>query len=285
MAESNTLEQIQHHVSTLLKFDVSLTPIETGHSQACFLAKAYKKNFVVKCFNDTQLLNIEAQALKFGATKQLTPQVIAKSDTVLVIDFISDATIRDGYTNPKDKLLCLTSALAEFHQVFNNDAAVFPVTQLQFLPVISEIAKNCTLSKTDKETLHVVEQIAAQVDGLGLDNCICHGDFNQDNVFCGDTGFTIIDFEAMSIAPPAYDLMMMLSINEFDQAQINEAVGHYNLSNPTNPITLSNQTLQRLFMLSNAINGFWYLSKSQSGREENALFQELASRFLSNVNA
>lgn len=285
MAESNTLEQIQHYVSTLLKFDVSLTTIEGGHSQSCFLAKAHKKNFVVKYFNDTQLLNIEAKALKFGATKQLTPQVIAESDTVLVIDFISDATIRDGYTNPKEKLLCLTSALAKFHQVFSHGAPGFPITQLQFLPVVSEIAKNCTLSKTDKETLHAVKQIAAQVDGLGLDNCVCHGDFNQDNVFCGNTGFTIIDFEAMSIAPPAYDLMMMLSINEFEQTQINEAVGQYNHNNPTSPITLSNQILQHLFTLSNAINGFWYLSKSQSGCEDNALFKELASRFLSNVNA
>ncbi len=273
---NSTSRQLVQDIERLINEPViTCQAIRRGHSQQGFHCQTRDNHYFVKVFNNTKALHTELSFLLSGIDN--VPCLIAHDSKLFVQAFIDAPLLFDVEQDKIKRLVLLTRGLTTFHQDAQQHVDESQFTPLRMSDALTSLHVPDLLTKQQSISYHTVLEQALFIDSLDMHSIVCHGDFNANNVFYSDGRFVFIDFEAASLAPAAYDLMMMLSINGYLSSDIEETIRLYNqfmVSAGFSKIDLCAKQLESLFNIATVINGLWYLKKA---KDENR-FDEYATR-------
>lgn len=246
---------------------LGMTAISEGDSQRVFKVSTNNGNYVAKFFS--QVLNFERERNFLEIGLPITPKLIGCMDCCIVMEYINSPMLGRKTFTEEDLLKQLLLALNDFHRESKIIKLRQRIEVLNFSETIRSLASSCHLNAEQTRVVDQLVRQATELDNLPSINTLCHGDFNQYNVFSDCGRYKIIDFESLTVAPRLYDLMMLLSINQFSVDHIATALAFFE-NNKHNPITKDEYSqAQQYFHVATGINGLWYLAKYQeSGSQE-----------------
>ncbi|GLX86409.1 hypothetical protein tloyanaT_26620 [Thalassotalea loyana] len=255
---------------------LGMTAISEGDSQQVFKVSTNDENYVAKFFSQVPNFERERNFLEIGLP--ITPKLIGCRDCCIVMEYINSPMLGRKTFTEEDLLKQLLLAFNDFHR----ESKIVQLRQwievLDFSETIRSLANSCHLNAEQTRVVDQLVRQATELDNLPSINTLCHGDFNQFNVFSDSGRYKIIDFESLTVAPRLYDLMMLLSINQFSVDHIAIALAFFE-NNKHNPITKDEYSqAQQYFLIATGINGLWYLAKYQESESQE--FGKKANHFL-----
>jgi len=281
----------------------NISVIEAGLSQASFHVTCEGKSYFAKYLVEH---SIETRVSQLTAAHGLSPKVIYAEQRWLITDFIVGQGLEKSQQSEDEKLAIMISLLRQCHTISchvqdNKEQAVLSSVPTLDIPTITrQLLQQLQLSKAQSQTLKplifLLQQNLVKACS-GVDNTklvLCHGDANFSNVIASENSLVkgldkdrkmshqLLDFECARIAPPEYDLAMLLAVNDIDFSkaamvnsyyqQLNEALNKAgnivdNVSKHANKAyeTTENSLLlvTCYYELSILINALWYFEQYQ----------------------
>lgn len=281
----------------------NISVIEAGLSQASFHVTCEGKSYFAKYLVEN---SIETRVSQLTAAHGLSPKVIYAEQHWLITEFIVGQGLEKSKQSEDEKLAITISLLRQchtisFHAQDNKEQAILSsVPTLDIPTIISKLLQQLQLRKAQtkalKALIYLLQQNLAKayddVDNIKL--VLCHGDANFSNVISAENSpmtstdksreivHQLLDFECARIAPPEYDLAMLVAVNdiEFSKASmINTCYQQMkqSLNNAGNIVDNANfysrktsKTTNKSFLLvtcyyelSILINALWYFEQYQ----------------------
>ncbi|QOL24882.1 aminoglycoside phosphotransferase family protein [Thalassotalea sp. LPB0316] len=253
---------LSHQIELLLGVELNqIEQITIGCSQQVYRITTASGVYVVKRFGHRAAFDTELTIL--AANKAYAPRLIASQPQLIISEYINAPLLGDCQLSKQALLEHLVNALVLFHNnppVELNNSVIKP---LNFYQVLTELASSCQLSPHQTANIDTLLNKVKRQEQGSESLVICHGDLNMNNLFVEPKGYKLIDFEAVSIAPNSYDLMMALSINGLSATDIDAAVKRYNSSSPNHPINHTTTKCYFYFELACAINALWFQARGQ----------------------
>ncbi|SEL11290.1 Phosphotransferase enzyme family protein [Colwellia chukchiensis] len=290
-----------------------ISALDAGLSQPCFQLQYQGKAYFAKYVGKG---SIEPHACQLASAVALAPSVLFVKDAWLITEFIQGISLDKSGYNDADKLTQMLALLARCHAIdfaaTHFTASMGAVSgkglaELDSLTVITSLLQQVQLSQNQATVLSRLSQLlqqnlakalAAQQDSQAV---FCHGDGNFSNAIIDNnhaikrtsSRVVLVDFECACIAPPAYDLAMLMAVNVIPAAAASAVTTKYNqLVMALNPAentgeivdnmtintaskrTESSSLVTRYFGIACLINGLWYLSQYQQCQSE--IYQQKA---------
>ncbi|MFT5814204.1 MAG: thiamine kinase-like enzyme [Psychroserpens sp.] len=304
---SLTDEQLLHRLRYLPCFAKhtvnNISVIEAGLSQASFHVECEGKSYFAKYLVDN---SIEPQVSQLAAAHGFSPKVFYAEQPWLITEFIAGQGLEKSKQLEDEKLLITMSLLIQCHAISICDEDIkgqtvsLAIPTLDIPTIISQLLQQLQLSKAQVQALKSLIYLFQQnlikahsnVDNTKL--VLCHGDANFSNVITTNIshltgadkgikiGYQLVDFECARIAPPEYDLAMLMAVNDIDfskAAMINTLYQQMNksLNKTANIVDNVNEHTNKTFETTNnplflvtcyydfsfLINALWYFERYQ----------------------
>ncbi len=162
----------------------------------------------------------ELSVQKAAADKQLTPEVIASSETYKLQEYITGQVLSETSVN-QDIIELLARQLLRIHQLPAGEA------QPQQLAYELNLLKKQLNKPLDNNKFLQMLRLADTLDKSSSRDILCHGDLSVNNVLVSTDQIMILDWEYAVTACAAYDLAFCNCINEFNAAQRKQLIEHY----------------------------------------------------------
>lgn len=219
----------------------NISVIEAGLSQASFHVVCEGRSYFAKYLVEN---SIEPRVSQLTAAHGLSPKVIYAEQHWLITEFIVGQGLEKSKQSEDEKLAITISLLKQCHAISchvqdNKEQAVLSSVPTLDIPVIiSQLLQQLKLSKAQtqalKSLIYLLQQnlVKAYSDVDNIKLVLCHGDANFSNVMAAENSlasakFTgtdkdreiahqLLDFECARMAPPEYDLAMLMAVNDID---------------------------------------------------------------------
>lgn len=265
---------------------IELIPVNDGYSQSVFKVLCYEAPFtntkklkpnvkqpdaiyIAKQFNKAASAALEAEVASYTTNVGIGLAPIYYDDIWLISEFAQGQTLAATQLPAIDKTrLCL--------QILSvlNKTPLGTLTKPQTLNidnVLEYFVSNAKLSKTVKALFwQIISDF--NVEHASLPHTYIHGDANFSNIIFSSINMStspsnmieqarLIDFEAVSIAPIAYELGMLNAINTLPIGLIEQAMKEENI------IGIGAELVTRYSVLSCIINGLWFFSEFYNNKQ------------------
>jgi len=239
LADEKKLHQLRQLPCFAQQTVSNISVIEAGLSQASFHVICEGKSYFAKYLVEN---SIESRVSQLTAAHGLSPKVVYAEQRWLITDFIVGQGLEKSKQSEDEKLAITISLLKQCHAISchvqdNKEQAVLSsVPTLDILVIISQLLQQLKLSKAQSQALKSLICLLQQnlvkaysdVDNIKL--VLCHGDVNFSNVMAAENSLAtakvtdkdrkirhqLLDFECARIAPPEYDLAMLMAVNDID---------------------------------------------------------------------
>jgi thiamine kinase-like enzyme len=292
---SDVIDNIRQHPYFSSSVMINIAKLPNGLSHLCFKVMTTEKNYFVK-YSERKTLSIHDELALLTAVSdvKLSPPVLYCDEQWLITDFIESDTLFDTDTPLNSKVHQALTLLTHFHllsftHLHTLSKAVeqhnSSILRLNIRKVIEGIVIDPFFTEHQRQLIATISDELIgnlSIDGLDPVHVFCHGDINFHNILCDKKNNRrfLIDFDCLCFAEVAFDLAMMIAVNELDidepQQSISFLIEQYQhalhqqvilhaslLSNRQRArltqIDLSEQKVTRYLFLSLFINALWYL--------------------------
>lgn len=217
-----------------------------------------KTSFVAKLVKgrSTRLAELNAAnvAFKYG----IGPEVLYADQNWMITRYINGISLAQSCLSTKEKLAVCLPLLSKLHNIpIKNERLGNCVTKLDIKLVLNKLIESSERPQRDKDTLNqiVVDHVSESEQAPLV---YVHGDCNFSNVFISqehskERVSQLIDFEAVSLAVPEYELGMFMAVNTINQVELECGFNYYK-----NQTTVCLEKVTRYAVLSCVINALWY---------------------------
>jgi len=283
---------------------IQLIPVNEGYSQSVFKVFCYKTPltntgienttklkfklklkqpdaiYIAKRFNKTVSAALEAEVASYSGNVGIGVAPQYCDDTWLISEFAHGQTLAATQLPLIDKTRLCLQALSALHKT-PLGTLVQPQT-LNIDNVLEYFVSNARLSKKIKALFwQIISDF--NVEHSLQPHAYIHGDANFSNIIFSSTNINnsrsnmleqarLIDFEAVSIAPIAYELGMLNAINTLSLGLIEQVIKEVDDFN-----VVDIRLVTRYSVLSCIINGLWFMSEFGANKEfryENMAFSQ-----------
>jgi len=274
---------------------IATIPMNGGYSQSVFKVLGFKAAlgiddienttsaqqpdaiYVAKRFNKAESAYLEAEVADYTSNIGIGLAPLYYDDTWLISVFAKGPTLAATQIPIIEKTHLCLDLVSKFHQT--PLAALALPKHLNVDNVINYFVANAQLSNVTKALFwKIISEY--NVDHQKQTHAYIHGDTNFANVVftCDSSNISsetmgkqakLIDFEAVSRAPVAYELGMLNAINTLPLGLIEEAVkasGYFKL--------IEAGLVTRYSVLSCVINGLWFLERFMNNGQ--SMYEKLA---------
>lgn len=309
--ENNALiESIVNHPFFSSFDNTNITQLDKGLSHLCFKVVTTSASYFVKV-SESKALSVKDELALLTAVSEanLSPSVFYCDKQWLITEFIEGETLFELDIPLKDKIDRAVILMADFHwlsygqlkplanQVKQSNASNVP---LNISEIIESMINEGDFTKQQRQLFASLYASVKQdmplntsVDG----QLFCHGDINFNNILCDKVNNKsyLIDFDCTCLAEPAFDLAMMIAVNELPVEQSKQSIttlitqyqdaihqkkiSSVGLSSETQisrvvNIVPTDEVVTRYLMFCYLINGLWYLSNNV--KTGNSTYRRLA---------
>ncbi len=235
--------------------------IEEGCANTCYRVKSRVNEYFVKLYPETlpqkssvsQLQTIQ----KIVADAGIAPPLIDQNPQsgYLVSRFIDAFSLSHPNNQHLDKIALLTKALVKCHSVKIDEG----FTPLDLPSVFEHLLSRLNIS--EQQACHFkryVNTILAKINASSGQYCLIHGDLNYGNIMINAKTLMVVDWDSGHYFDAEYDIAMACSINRLCTAETLSLVKKYQ-KHLQNGVKVDPLKVTRYLVLSNLINGLWYL--------------------------
>lgn len=259
---------------------IDITAVEQGLSSCCFKVTTVKQAFFVKYQQlPASVENWEAIFTDLAAQYGIAPRLIYRDLFFIVSEFITAPTLHYASINEEKSIEISLTLMAKYHQV-PITTAVDNKTELPVLNMGQVIDNLVELLELTAEQYLLINKVKSKLISIlkVKSKVICHGDINFTNVLIAlgnlstaPTNNYLIDFECACLADEAFDIAMMIAVNNINLddkgSKLQHIINNYLFqNNKATDVTINKVMNYLVFCL--LINALWYLSKHKQQSNE-----------------
>jgi thiamine kinase-like enzyme len=240
-----------------------ILPLEGGYSHEVYRVESTsiqgrKSTSVAKRVSGRSTRATEAKATKVAFEQGIGAELLYANEHWLVTAYFDGVSLNNSKLSIDEKLSVSLKLLSKMHRsFFEHKYLVGYVSLLNVSLVLDQLITSSTRHQNDKDTLR---QIATDFSVETGDSQLVyiHGDCNFSNVLVRSEqnyqqGAYLIDFEAVSLAEPEYELGMLLAVNRIDIKHLVRCLHLYHSN-----VSICADKVTRYSVISCIINGLWY---------------------------
>ncbi len=210
------------------EFD-SLSPLSGGFSsQGLYKIVAAKKPYVVRFIGKDKTLSEktrEIDAMQISAKRGVAPRIIFAdvSDGMIIMDFIDQPKVADGFNPLSDKnLKLLGKGIRTIHEgpPFKKAASFFTVTRLYEREIKGKKPQVIV------DALALLNQIEFELKDSLMEKP-CHYDIHPNNILFSNDQVFFIDWEAACQGDPFVDLATPIAFFSMDETEVHTLLVAY----------------------------------------------------------
>ncbi len=215
-----------------------------GNNNESFLVESNGQKLVVRLNLDNSHLgvdrNVERQVLMDIRGKTFAPPIVALTDEFLVTEYVAAST----------EPLTAIDLAALIHDIRKTRTSISGV--LDPIAHARGFLEQLTL---DDSRGQLAERALSVAPSAMSTPCLCHNDLNPGNIIKGDNRVVAIDWEYASLAPPEFEIAVVVEAHELDESDRRTLIEALNAKN--NDVL----HMQQLFRL---IESLWWERKGES---------------------
>ena len=263
----NINQDLVNSLQSLPYFEAShidhIVPIEGGYSHEVYRVESTSTQgttsiSVAKLVSGRSTRAAEVRATNVAFEQGIGPALLYANEHWLVTAYVDGISLDNSKLSIDEKLSVSLKLLSKMHCSFlEHKYLAGYVSTLDVSLVLDQLITSSTRYQNDKDTLR---QIASDFSVETGDSQLVyiHGDCNFSNVLIrseknNQQGTYLIDFEAVSLAEPAYELGMLLAVNRIDIKHLLSCLYLYRFD-----VSICTKKVTRYCILSCIINGLWY---------------------------
>lgn len=244
--------------------EIILKPLTGGLSGiSLYKAEIDGRNYVLRVHQlDTEQSQREHFALVEAAKRKIAPEIIAISDTALLMEFICDKTLTIEAAKKEEVFCKIAKAVFTAHQM--------PGHEYEGESLLSK-AERCSKIVLkhgigEKEdilfALELIKKYRQQLAQYEYKEVNVHGDLNPRNIFCTNGRILLIDWAETNHEDPFYDLTYFSLKHNFSENEEVKLLRAYLMREPTDA------EMKRFQLHKKIHHAFWFLTNLYLAKAE-----------------